>query len=154
MSRTFRGAAAACPALRAHYRPGLQALKGADRRRVRGTEPNRLGGSVDLDAALRRDLPNARIWDYGIGYRSAGNGDDVVHWVEVHPATDRDVADVEAKLEWLKAWIQSNAPELARLDRRFVWVSSGRTQLSPTSPALRRLAQKGCRCAGGHYNIR
>ena len=73
--------------------------------------------------------------------------------LEVHPATDGEVRSVEAKLEWLKNWMDNNAAELTSMDRRFVWVSSGKTHLTPTAPGLRRLAQKGCRHVGSFYAI-
>ncbi len=131
----------------------MQALAATDRGRVRARVRRRLAGSVAVDSALARALPDAPRWDYGVGYRPSNDADDVVHWVEVHPATEGEVKSVAAKLEWLKGWIGTNATKLAALDRRFVWVSSGRTRLAPTSPGLKRLAQKGCRHVGRVYEI-
>ena len=153
MRRRFRIAAEACSALRSHVRNGLQALRRPDRTRVRAKNSRRLAGSIDVDSALAEALPNAPRWDYGIGHQPPSNRDEVVHWVEVHPATDGEVSKMEAKLEWLKNWMDNNAEELARMDRRFVWVSSGRTHSTPTSPGLRRLAQKGCCHVGSVYTI-
>lgn len=144
MSRSFRAAAEACEALRQHVRQGLQALQRADRERVRARDPRTLTGSINLDAALADSLPNAPRWDYGVGHRPTTHAGELVYWIEVHPATDGQVSSVEAKLEWLKGWLRSAAPELSRMKRRFIWVSSGDTSLTPMSPALRRLAQKGC----------
>lgn len=153
MSASFRAATQACAALRVHLKSGLQALRASDRRRLRARDSRRLAGSIDVDSALASALPNAPRWDYGVGYRPSNRASDVVHWVEVHPATQREVKAIEAKLEWLKKWIDVNATDLAALDRCFVWVSSGKTHLTPTSPALRRLAQKGCRHVGQVYEI-
>lgn len=153
MRGEFRAAAEACSALRSHVRNGLQALRESDRAHVRARDGRRLAGSVDVDSALAEALPNSPRWDYGIGYRPSSKMDEVVHWVEVHPATDGEARKVEAKLEWLRDWMAENATELAGMDRRFVWVSSGRTRLTPTSPGLRRLAQKGCRHVGKVYTV-
>lgn len=115
--------------------------------------PRRLTGSLNLDVALQEALPNAPRWDYGIGYRPNGEKADFVHWVEVHPASDREVPVVIAKLDWLKQWTTNNAPALATLACRYVWVSSGKTRLTPTAPALRHLATKGCQNVGRRHVI-
>lgn len=153
MRRAFRAATEACAALRSHFRSGLQALEETDRKRLRARDTRRLTGSVNVESALADGLPNARRWDYGIGYQPSSAADDVVHWVEVHPATEGEVKAIEGKLEWLKEWIGANARALAAMDRRFVWVSSGKTRLAPTSPGLKRLAQKGCQHVGRVYEI-
>jgi len=114
----------------------------------------RVAGSVDVDTALRSDLPNAPRWDYGIGYRPSANASDAVHWVEIHAATDGDIKAVEKKLEWLQSWVGINAPLLAGMDSRFVWVSSGRTRFTPTALGLKRLAKRGYRHVGRVYDIR
>lgn len=153
MRQRFRAAAEACSAIRSDVRSGLQALRKSDREHVRARDSRRLSGSIDADSALAGVLPNAPRWDYGIGYTPSSNTDDVVHWVEVHPAMDGEVRKVEAKLEWLKNWMANNATDLAGMSKRFVWVSSGRTRFTPTSPGLKRLAQKGCYFVGRVYTI-
>ncbi|MCP4250111.1 MAG: hypothetical protein GY778_23970 [bacterium] len=120
---------------------------------MRASDNHRLAGSVDVDSALAEALPNAPRWDYAIGYRPSSGTNEVVHWVEVHPATDGEVRKVEAKLRWLKEWMVENAAELAEMGRRFVWISSGKTRLTPTAPALRRLAQQGCHHVGKVYTV-
>jgi hypothetical protein len=121
---------------------------------VRARDNRRLAGSVNVDSALSEALPAAPRWDYGIGYRPSKVHDETVHWVEVHQATDAEIRAMEAKLAWLQDWLVHAAPELARMDRRFIWVSSGRTRITPTAPGLRRLAKKGCRNVGRVYTIR
>jgi hypothetical protein len=153
MERSFCASAAACQALSNHLRQGLQALQRRDRERVRARYARRIVGSVSLDNALAESHPNEPRWDYGVGYQPTKNGDDVVHWIEVHPATDAEIRFVQAKLAWLKAFLSRNALALAALERRFVWVSSGKTRLTPTAPALRRLAEEGCRHVGRVYQI-
>ena len=108
---------------------------------------------MDVDSALAEALPNTPRWDYGIGHRSGNNRRETVHWVEVHPATDGEAKAVEAKLDWLVAWMKLNAAALHAMKAKYVWVSSGKTRLTPMSPTRRRLAQKGLIVAGGTYWI-
>ncbi len=153
MSQSFRAAVEQCTPLRSHLRDGLKALRRRDRLRVRCVEPRRIVGSVDLDAAMRTTLPNAPRWDYGVGHASDAAGD-CAHWIEVHPASAREVDVVERKLIWLKQWLGDNVRALRGLPRRFVWVASGRTSLSPTSPDRKRLAQLGLVHVGRVYELR
>jgi hypothetical protein len=73
------------------YRPGLRALKAAHRRLI-SRDNSRLTGSIDLDAALINEQPNAPRWDYGIGYQHGG--DEYAVWVEVHGAQTSKVREV------------------------------------------------------------
>ena len=149
----FEANVKACAALSQHYRVGLKALRQADKRHIQVSEPKQLTGSVDVDSALAKALPNAPRWDYGIGHRAHGNGVETVHWVEVHPATDGEVNAIEAKLAWLMSWVAAHAPALSAMKRQYVWVSSSHTHLTPTAPGLKRLAQKGLRNVGRGYRI-
>ena len=153
MAGQFKANVAACAALRAHYKPGLQAIPPVDSQRLLYKHPKHLTGSVNVESAMVTTLPNANLWDYGIGYEPAGRGAEVVHWVEVHPANDGEVKVMEAKLDWLVGWLRRNAPGLSEMERRFVWVSSGSTSLTPFAPARRRLAQRGLRIAGHAYSL-
>ena len=153
MPGRFEANVRACEVLGVHYRPGLQALRPRDARRIRVKHPRRLTGSLYLDSAFRGTLPEEPLWDYGIGYRHSGHEEESVHWVEVHPANDGEVAAVEAKLDWLKKWLRVSAPGVAAMRSRFVWISSGNTSLTPMAPGLRRLAEKGLRHVGGVYAI-
>ncbi len=90
------------------WRPGLQALKAADRPRVTALNTRSLSGSVDLDGALVGKHPGANRWDYGIGSKRPGAGGEYVYWVEVHPASDREVAAMLRKVSWLKGWLQAS----------------------------------------------
>lgn len=153
MPAEFETNVKACTPLNHHYRTGMRALRRPDRRRVSVTRPTQLTGSVDVDKALAHTLPNDPRWDYGIGCRPGRNGPEMVHWVEVHPATDGEAKVIEAKLDWLTGWLKNNAPALGAMPRRYVWVSSGKTALTPVAPARRRLAQKGLIVAGGSYRI-
>lgn len=153
MSSSFRRAVREVPALRSHIKSGLGAIAPGDKQRLRVENTRKLTGSLDLDESLAELLPDQPRWDYGVGYSSGVPGVETVHWIEIHPASDRDVSAVEAKLKWLKQWLGDEAPALATLPRSYVWVSSGRTRLTPASPGLRRLAQLGCRHVGHEYRI-
>jgi hypothetical protein len=82
----FRSAVQATPALAKALKNGLQALHPSDRKRIECKNPRALAGSVNVDAALKNDLPNAPRWDYGVGVCIDKNGDRVI-WIEVHPAS-------------------------------------------------------------------
>ena len=104
---TFEGAVAATPDLHGAWRDGLGALRRADKEHVGGAVSRLLSGSVNVDTALTKNYPNAYGWDYGIGNRPTNLGEEVVYWVEVHPAgRDGDVKVVLAKLAWLKTWLR------------------------------------------------
>jgi hypothetical protein len=141
----------ACKALAPHFKPGLQALKNADKQHLHVQHPRRLTGSVDVDAALETDLASEPRWDYAIGY--GGSEDETVHWVEVHPATDGQVRAVLAKLDWLRSWLKRHAAPLGAMKCRYIWVSSGTTAISPNAPARRMLAQKGLLLVGATHTI-
>jgi len=134
------------------YQSGLQALKRFDRAKITCANSRNCTGSVDLESALSASWPNQPIWDYGIGYRTK-NASEIVYWVEVHPASSKNVQEVLNKLTWLKNWLES-APALNRLHKRFVWVASGKVSLPPHSPQRKRIAQAGIVFPGSHLILR
>jgi hypothetical protein len=113
----------------------------------------RLAGSVDLDAALADKFPNDARWDYGIGHQPADAKGEMVYWVEIHPATSGEVKVVLAKLAWLKRWLQASAPRLRKMRRAFVWVSSGKTSFTLSSPQQKQFALLGLRHRGRAFKI-
>lgn len=147
----FKDAVQATSGLGGALEAGLQALEAADRARITVVNPKRLCGSVNLDVALRKGArANEHVWDYGVCYSS---GSQQVDWIEVHPASDHGVTDVQAKAVWLRAWLADEGRRLGPLTRAYVWVSSGRTTFTKTSPAVRKLAAQGVIAVGGHYTI-
>jgi hypothetical protein len=142
---TFREAVEATPSVQSHYRAGLEALPDGDAARIRCGAPRRLTGSINLDAALRQQQPNAPRWDFGIGYRRKGT--EVGIWVEVHPASSTSIATMLAKLAWLKGWLKAQAPYLWKLTQGdYHWISTdARIAITPNSRQAKRLAAVGLR---------
>lgn len=142
---TFLEAVAATPSVRDHYRGGLQALPAGDAARIQCAATRRLTGSINLDAALRQQQPNANRWDFGIGHRR--NDAEVAIWVEVHPASSTSIATLLAKLEWLKDWLATEAQELRRLTQGdYHWISTDATiAITPNSRQAKQLAAVGLR---------
>lgn len=142
---TFRDAVQGTPSIRAHYRPGLQALPHGHASRIRCTNARRLTGSVNLDAALQLMQPHAQRWDYGVGLRRRES--DVAVWVEVHPGSSSSVTDMLAKLQWLKNWLGTEATALRDLTQGdYHWVSTDATiAITPDSQQAKKLAAAGLR---------
>ncbi len=148
----FKAAVHATTNLGGAYESGLQALAPVDRKRISVADSKRLCGSVNLDAALRTGAhANENVWDYGVCYTTRNQG---VYWIEVHPASDRGVTDLRNKLAWLKAWLDGDGHHLRPLTAAYVWISSGKTTFTRTSPAARRLAAEGVLAVGNHYSMR
>lgn len=148
----FETAVRRTPHLGDCFRPGLQALRATDRSRVRAARPRRVRGIVDLDAALSAELPDEPRWDYGIGLPEGQNSDRAV-WVEVHPASSHHVDEVISKHRWLRSWLNSEAPELERISRHYVWLASGAVALTAGSLQRKRVAQAGILFQSGILNL-
>ena len=149
----FKQAVLNTPILASAYKSGLQALTTTDAGRIHCDQPRLLSGSVNIDSALVRTMPNASRWDYAIGVKRNQISDEVI-WLEVHPASSTgEVDNVLAKLNWLRNWVAQNAPNLDILPREYVWVSTGPVAFSSNSPQHRRLAASGLRFAGRRYSI-
>ena len=136
--------------LRGASKPGLQALNAQDAVHVHKLPDTVLTTSIDVDSALRPSQPNAARWDYGVGERR--NQREIVHWIEVHPASgDANITQVARKLKWLRGWLHGKA--LADRERQVVWVASGKSAFNARDPRLKTLARAGLHFAGGHYAI-
>jgi hypothetical protein len=135
------------------WMPGLLALRRRDRPHVAPSDPRKLKGSADVDAALRHQQPNAHRWDFAIGFRHTNRQQDCVYWVEIHTANEKEVKVVLDKLLWLKDWLAGDGKLLNQFEKDFIWVSSGETSFIPGSPKLRRLAELGLRHKGSVLRI-
>lgn len=69
-----------------------------------------------------------------------------VCYCEVHPAETSEVTKMIGKLAWLKQWLKDKAPYLNALPSyspKYVWVSSGRSKVLPTSREAKRISSSG-----------
>lgn len=108
----------------------------------------RLRGSVDVDKALEREEPHEHRWDFAIGYQHSNRRSECIYWVEVHSANDKEVKVVRDKLLWLKGWLKGDGQKLNQFERDFVWVSSGATSFTLTSPQQKEFALLGLQHKG------
>jgi hypothetical protein len=133
----FKAAVEATPTVRNAYCPGLQALKKTDRSRLADREL--ATGSVFVDETLKNAKlhPDGHRWDYGIGLFDASAGERIL-WLEPHHAASKQTEIVLAKLDWLKTWLRTEAPELNKLPSKFVWLLTN-TENNPND--RRRRAQ-------------
>jgi len=150
---TFKIAVERTPDLKGSWCPGLKALSEADKAHVTAEDPRRLKGSVNVDALLRQKFQNDPRWDYAIGHQPTNLKREMIYWVEIHPANDRGVVEVLNKLNWLRGWLRRSAPLLHAMPRAFIWVSSGKTSFTPSSPQQKRLALLGLQHKGRMLRI-
>lgn len=138
--------------IHAHLRPGRQGM---------GTHSDRVTeatfvviDSVDFDEATRPLAPTEARWDYFLGARpkAKSKSGDCIVGIEVHSATDREVAVVIAKKQAssprLLAELRPDAPS-----RRWVWIASGKVRFSPNSKYRRRLAEARIEFPGRHFTL-
>ncbi len=137
-SNKFKEAVEATAEIKNCYQPGLKAL-GAYSAKVALTDNSLCNGSVDIDECVRTKYPNSNRWDYCIGYNNKA------YFVEVHSANTAEVSTMLNKLQWLKDWLNSKAPELNKIKAPvpFYWVMSGKYAIQPNSPQSRKIAQAG-----------
>ena len=145
---TIEDAVAQTPHLQGAWKRGLGALRAQDRPHIAAQNTHNLSGSADLDAALQQQEPNAHRWDFAIGYQHINRPLECIYWVEIHTATDREVNVVLDKLRWLKQWLRGDGQRLALFERDFIWVSSGGTSFTLTSPQQKQFAVLGLQHKG------
>lgn len=148
---SFAAAVKSTLAINTAYQPGIQALEPTDKKRLAAAD--RATGSVALDEAVKDRYPNAHRWDYGIGLPTAGKSERVL-WLEVHHAASGETDRVIKKLQWLKEWLRSEAPDLNRMPATFLWLLSN-VESNPNDRRKRQqLAEKhGLRRHQGVLNL-
>lgn len=131
----FNKAVDKCPEIKGKTKPGLSAL-GANSAHIKPSKTHLVTGSVDIDSSVKSLHPNEPRWDYAIGYANE------VFFVEVHPADTSNVNEMINKVNWLKEWLSSIAPDLKKLHKCgfYHWIPSGRMRISRNSPQYRRIA--------------
>lgn len=145
---TFKDTVDRTPNLSGAWQKGLEALRTEDKPHIQAANTRKLTGSVDVDNALKRTQPNAHRWDFAIGYQHSDRKAECVYWVEIHTASDSQVSVVLDKLRWLKDWLVNDGRDLAKFERDFIWVSSGATSFTLTSPQQKQFAILGLQHKG------
>lgn len=136
----FKAAVEATPAIAACYKTGLTAL-GSHSVKISLKDTACCDGSVEIDECVKGNHPNANRWDYCLSYN------DEVYFVEVHSANTSEVSTMLNKLQWLKDWLNKEAPKIAELKARtktpYWWIMSGSYNILPNSRQARQIAQVG-----------
>ena len=154
MTMKFKQVVERTPKLGGAWQAGLGALRSEDKPHIRAEDTRRFRGSVDIDSALQKYEPYANRWDFAIGFHHADRNVEYVYWVEIHTASDSEVNVVLKKLEWLKAWLKDDGKPLAKFECEFVWVSSGPTSFTLSSPQQKKFALLGLQHCGTILRIR
>jgi hypothetical protein len=118
--KTFKTAVEDTPDIANCYQVGLKGL-GKYSQKIELAETSHCSGSVDIDKCTSSKYPQSNRWDYALCYKSE------VFFVEVHTANTGEVSTVLRKLQWLKDWLNSEAPEINKLKAKntpFVWIQS------------------------------
>lgn len=151
----FKDAVEETPSLKGKWKAGLGALRAEDKPHfeIEVTSTTHLRGSVDIDTAWVRLDPQGNRWDFAIGYKHANRVDEFIYWVETHTGDDSQIAVMQRKLAWLKAWLNGEGNRLAKFDRLFVWVPSGATAFSKGSTQVKKLADQGLFYTGSLFRI-
>ena len=141
--KTFKDAVATTADVKSCFKDGKLAILSKERVKVELTVSKKCGGSLFIDQCLidQKKYPNANRWDYAIDY------DGQVYFFEVHTASSSQVSTVIKKLEWLKEWLNTNAPEINSLKAKapFYWVQSNGYHILPNSSYEKAANQKGIR---------
>ncbi len=137
--RTFQEAVLATSDTSQCFQSGLKAFSRDHKSKIVLAEPNKCGGSVELDECVLKKYSSANRWDYIFDYKEE------VFFVEFHSANTSEVSTMINKLKWLKDWLHSCAPEINKLKATshspFIWVQSNGNHILKNSPEQRRIAQ-------------
>jgi hypothetical protein len=151
---TFKEAVEQTPHLENAYCVGLQALRAEDKPHIEAEDTRKLTGSVDVDTANLATDPNGNRWDFGIAYQHTNRNAEVVYWIELHTASDSEIKVVIKKAQWLLNWFKGSGKILAAFEKDIVWVSSGATTFTLSSPQKKQMAQAGLQHVGSKLYIR
>jgi hypothetical protein len=150
---TFKQAVEKSPHLHQAWCVGLQALRPEDKPHIQAEDPRKLTGSVDVDTAYQKVVPQSNRWDFGIAYQHTNINQEVIYWVELHTASDSEVKVVIKKAQWLLEWLANEGRLLAGFERDIVWISSGPTTFTLSSTQKKRMAASGLKHVGGKLRI-
>ena len=139
--KTFKQAVEAIADVHLCYQPGKLAILNKERAKIELLDPRKCGGSLFIDKCLedQKKYPDENRWDYAIDYEG------FAYFFEVHTASTKQVSTVLCKLEWLKQWLHTHAPELnaLRANVPFYWVQTNGCHILRNSSEERALLQKG-----------
>lgn len=135
---TFKEAVEATPDVASGYQEGINAFdKYANKIIV--PDPDKIDGSLDIDETTSKLYPNDNRWDYALCY------DSEVFYIEVHSAITSEVSRMIKKLQWLKIWLETKAPEINKLTtktkRPFYWVQSSNSNIPKHMPQYKTVVQ-------------
>jgi len=122
---------------------GLGAFQKAHKSLIAPPERPRVGDSLDIDEAFRKEAPNTNRWDYLFSVSDRG----ILLALEPHHANDSEISVVIAKKNRASSALLLHLQPKHRV-HEWLWVSSGRTAFSQMEVASRRLAQAGIRYVG------
>lgn len=151
---TFKEAVEGTHHLKKAYCAGLQALRAEDKPHVEAADTRKLTGSVDIDKANLKADPCGNRWDFAIAYQHVNRNTEVIYWVELHSASDSQVKVVIKKARWLLNWFKKKGKCLAEFEKDIVWVSSGTTTFTLSSPQKKQMAQVGLQHVGSKLSLR
>lgn len=141
VENAFKKAVENTPDIANGYYNGLHAVENADKDAICVRDNRKLSGSVNIDKEVKDKYPNAPRWDYAICY------DSKVCFIEVHPASTKDIGDMVKKKRWLMNWLKDKAPMLDSLPSytpKFCWAATDAgVHISAQSSYTRKLAQLG-----------
>ena len=84
-----------------------------------GSQPDRFRGYIDVSreastwrVACKTRYRDQRQWDYAVGYQPTNLVQEVVYWIEVHPANPRrSQTSFERNWNAFKTWLREHAAE-------------------------------------------
>jgi hypothetical protein len=142
----FKSAVEKTPDVSNAYCIGLQAFKKVEKQKIDLGDPPRCEGSIDIDTATRKKYPQANRWDYCFSYKGE------VFFVEVHSANTGEVSTVLRKLQWLRNWLNNEAPLINALKATsvpaFYWIQSSSFNILPNSAQYRQAVQANLKPVG------
>lgn len=122
---------------------GMGAFLARDRALIALGERQKIGDSLDLDAALRENFPDANRWDYVFSVPGAST----LIALEPHTAKDSEISVLIAKKRHATEQLRQHLRPQYGVSE-WLWVSHGRTSFSRMERATRLLAQAGIKYLG------
>jgi hypothetical protein len=139
-TNSFKIAVENTPDITNCYQTGLKGL-GSHSKKIQLFDTSSCSGSVDIDSCTTSKYPQSNRWDYAFCYKLE------IFFVEVHGAKSDEVSTVIKKLQWLKDWLNQEAPELNKLKAKsrspFVWIQSNGFHIPSQARQYKKAIQAG-----------